>query len=98
MIRVLITDDSGLICDAMRTILDQEKDIYVVGCARTREEADFLKGHAGVILVGPTLDGETALEFVRSVHSSDSEKKVIVVGIPNDPETITKYIEAGAVG
>ncbi len=98
MIRILIADDSGLICDAMRTVLDQEKEIYVAGCARTFEEAEFLKPHAGVLLVGPALDGESTLEFVRKVHSSDPDKKIIVVGIRNDPELITQYIEAGAVG
>lgn len=98
MIRILIADDSGLICDAIRTVLDQEKDIYVVGCARTREEAEFLQGHAGILLVGPALNGESTLEFVRSVNVEDTGKKVIVVGIPSDPELITKYIEAGALG
>lgn len=98
MIRILIADDSGLICDAMRTVLEQEKDIYVVGCARTREEADFLQSHAGMMIVGPALDGESTLEFVRDVNATDSDKKVIVVGIPNDPELITMYIEAGAIG
>jgi DNA-binding NarL/FixJ family response regulator len=98
MIRILIADDSGLICDAMRTVLDQEKDIYVVGCARTLEEAEFLKPHAGVLLVGPALDGECTLDFVRSIHSTDPEKKIIVVGIRNQPELITQYIEAGALG
>jgi DNA-binding NarL/FixJ family response regulator len=98
MIRILIADDSGLICDAMRTVLDQEKDIYVVGCARTLEEAEFLKAHAGVLLVGPALDGEGTLDFVRDIHSTDPDKKIIVVGIRNQPELITQYIEAGAVG
>lgn len=98
MIRILIADDSGLICDAMRTVLDQEKDIYVLGCARTLEEAEFLKPHAGMILVGPALEGESSLEFVRNVHTSDPDKKIIVVGIRNQPELITQYIEAGVVG
>lgn len=98
MIRLLIADDSGLICDAMRTVLDQEKDIYVAGCARTIEEAEFLKRHADLILVGPALDGESTLEFVRQVHLDDREKKIIVVGIRNQPEEILCYIEAGAIG
>ena len=59
MIRILIADDSGLICDAMRTVLDREKDIYVLGCARTLE-GRVLKPHAGMILVGPALDGESS--------------------------------------
>lgn len=98
MIRLMIADDSGLICDAMRTVLGREKGFYVVGCARTLEEADFLKPHAGLILVGPQLSGQSTLEFVRSVHAEDSGKKVIVIGLNNDPEVITRYIEAGAVG
>lgn len=98
MIRVLIADDSGLICDAMRTVLDQEKGIYVAGCARTVEEADFLKRHADLLLVGPTLEGENTVEFVRALHGDEPEKKLIVVGIPNDPDLITRYIEAGAIG
>ena len=68
MIRVLIADDSGLVCDAMRTILDRDEGIYVVGCARTLEETEFLLPHANLLLVGPALEGENILELVRHVH------------------------------
>ncbi len=98
MIRILIADDSGLICDAMRTILDQEKGIYVVGCARTLEEANFLMPHADLLLVGPALDGDSTIDFVRSAQNAHQDKKVIVVGIRNQTDLITQYIEAGAVG
>lgn len=98
MIRILIADDSGLICDAMRTVLDREKDIYVAGCARTIEEAEFLKRHADVLLVGPALDGQSTVEFVQQVHNAELDKKILVVGIPNDPQTIMQFIEAGAIG
>jgi DNA-binding NarL/FixJ family response regulator len=98
MIRLMIADDSGLICDAMRTVLSQEKGIYVSGCARTIEEANFLQRHANLILVGPGLEGESTLEFVRTFHAEHPEKKIIVVGIEDDAEAITRYIEAGAVG
>lgn len=98
MIRLMIADDSGLICDAMRTVLGQEKGIYVVGCARTIEEANFLERHANLVLVGPELDGKSTLDFVRGLHSDQPDKKIIVVGIDNLPDTITRFIEAGAVG
>jgi DNA-binding NarL/FixJ family response regulator len=98
MIRVLIADDSGLICDAMRTILDREKDIYVVGCARTCEETDFLLPHADLLLIGPALEGDCTHELVRRIHNEDGDKKIIVVGIHNQPEEITRFIEAGALG
>ena len=98
MIRVLIADDSGLICDAMRTILDREEGIYVVGCARTLEETEFLLPHANLLLVGPALEGESILELVRRVHTNQPDIKIVVVGVRNQPELITQYIEAGAVG
>lgn len=98
MIRVLIADDSGLICDAMRTILDREDGIYVVGCARTLEETNFLLPHANMLLLGLTLEGESVVELVRSTHNQFPDTKVIVVGMRNQPELITQHIEAGAVG
>lgn len=98
MIRVLIADDSGLICDAMRTILDREKNIYVVGCARTEEETNFLIPHADVLLIGPDLEGNSTSDIVQRIHSEQVEKKIIVVGIHDQPEEIVRFIEAGAVG
>ncbi len=98
MIRVLIADDSGLTCDAMRTILDREEGIYVVGCARTLEETEFLLPHANLLLVGPSLEGESIVELVRQVHGKQPEVRVLVVGVRNEPEMITQYIEAGAMG
>ena len=76
MIRVLIADDSGLICDAMRTILDREEGIYVVGCARTLEETEFLLPHANLLLVGPALEGENILELVRCVHTPSARPAI----------------------
>ena len=98
MIRVLIADDSGLTCDAMRTILDREEGIYVVGCARTLEETEFLLPHANLLLVGPALEGESILDLVRCVHTKQPETRILVVGVRNEPEMITQYIEAGAMG
>jgi DNA-binding NarL/FixJ family response regulator len=98
MIRVLIADDSRLICDAMRTILDGDKSVYVVGCARTLEEATFLTPHADLLLVGTTLEGDSTLDFVRTVNTEHAGKKVIVVGVPDQPEEIMRFIEAGAIG
>lgn len=98
MIHLMIADDSGLICDAMRTALGQEKDIFVVGCARTMEEAEFLEPHATLILIGPSLNGKSTGDLIRTIHTEKPDKKIIVVGIDNQPEVITHFIEAGAVG
>jgi two-component system, NarL family, nitrate/nitrite response regulator NarL len=98
MIRLMIADDSGLICDAMRAVLGREDDFFVAGCARTVEEAHFLKPHANVVLVGPQLDGKSTLDFVRELHVEEPEKKIVMIGLDNCPVAITHFIEAGAAG
>ncbi|MFO7663425.1 MAG: response regulator transcription factor [Chloroflexota bacterium] len=98
MIRLMIADDSGLIRDAMRAVLGREDDIFVAGCARTVEEAHFLKTHANVVLVGPQLEGGSTLDFVRELHQDAPQKKIVMIGLDNCPEAITHFIEAGAAG
>lgn len=98
MVRLLIADDSGLMCDAMRAVLGREDDIFVVGCARTVEEVAFLTSHAHVILLSPTLESESTIGLIREIHSAHPEKKLIVAGIENDAETIIRFVEAGVVG
>lgn len=41
MIRVLIIDEVPLICNVLASMLKEEPDLQVVGCATTLEEAGF---------------------------------------------------------
>ncbi len=70
----------------------------MVGYARSIEEATFLEPHANLILVASELGGQSTLDLVRGIHAEQPDKKIIIVGIANEPDLITRYIEAGAVG
>jgi DNA-binding NarL/FixJ family response regulator len=98
MIRVVIANNSRLACDYIRTALDQENGFYVVGCATTSEELQFLLPFGNMVLLSPELADNCAFEVLENVRTSYPDVRVLVMGIEDRAETILRYIEAGASG
>ena len=98
MTRIMLAHPSRLVCDSLRTALDNQKDVYVVGCATTAEELHFLLPHGDVVLLGTDLGDATALDILEDIRLTHPQKKVLVIGIEERPEIIIRYIEAGAAG
>lgn len=98
MIRVLLAHLSHLVCDSLRTALDDKQNIYVAGCASTAEELQFLLPHGQVVLLGESLADTNALEMLRKIQHVRPQTKVLVFGISEQIHTIVRYIEAGAAG
>lgn len=98
MIRVLLAHPSRLLCDSLRTALDNQENVYVVGCATTVEELHFLLPHGNIVLLGTDLDGENALALLDEIRTTHPEKKVLVMGLSDHPDVIIRYVEAGAAG
>lgn len=98
MIRVLIAHSSRLVCDSLRSALDDIEDVYVVGGATTEEELQFLLPHAGVVILGTELKGAGTLDAIQEINRDHADTKVLVMGLDEDPALIIKYVEAGASG
>lgn len=98
MIRILIADESSLTCDAMRSILGKQEDIYVVGCVQTEDELHFSLEHSNILLLGVRLGNRSASDILKDVSEACPKVKTIVVGIYDNPHLILQYIEAGASG
>jgi DNA-binding NarL/FixJ family response regulator len=98
MVRTVIANNSRLACDYIRTALDHENGFYIVGCATTSEELQFLLPFGNMVLLSPELADGCAFEVLEDVRASNPDVKVIVMGIEDRPESILKYIEAGAAG
>lgn len=98
MIRILLAHPSRLVCDSLRTVLDNQENVYVVGCATTAEELHFLLAHSNVVLLGTELDGENTADILEEIRTTHPETKVLVMGGSEQPEIIIHYIEAGATG
>lgn len=98
MVRIVIANNSRLACDYIRTALDQEDGFYVVGCATTSEELQFLLPFGNMVLLSPELADECALNVLEMIRASHPDMKVLIMGIEDRVDTILRYVEAGAAG
>jgi DNA-binding NarL/FixJ family response regulator len=100
VIRVLLVDDQALFCEGLRTLLDLQPDIEVVGEARNGREAIECVARAApdVVLMDmqmPVLDGVAATRDIRAHHPNT---QVIVLTTFDDDEHVFEGLRAGAVG
>ncbi len=100
MIRVLLVDDQALFCEGLRTLLDLQPDIEVVGEANNGREAIECVARAApdVVLMDiqmPVLDGVAATRDIRAHHPNT---RVIVLTTFDDDEYVFEALRAGAVG
>lgn len=100
MIRVLIVDDQRLMCDGLKSMLETNEDIEVVGVAYDGLQAisQALKINPDIILLDirmPEMDG---VEAVGKIKEKLPNTKVIMLTTFNDREYIMNSIANGAEG
>ena len=100
MIRVLIADDHGVVRQGLRTFLELQEEIAVVGEASDGEEAvDAVERLAPDVvlmdLVMPRLDG---IEAIRRIRERSPGTRVIVLTSFVEDDKVFPAVRAGAAG
>ncbi len=100
MIRVLVVDDHAILRDGIRSLLERQEDITVVGEATNGQEACEAAGrlHPDIILMDmamPVMDG---LEATRRIKLAYPDIKVLVLTQHDSREYVGPALQAGAVG
>jgi len=100
VIRVLLVDDQALFCEGLRTLLDLQPDIEVVGEANNGWEAIECVARTApdVVLMDmqmPVLDGIATTRDIRAHHP---HTQVIVLTTFDDDQYVFEGLRAGAVG
>ena len=100
MIRVVIADDHALMRAGLRGLLEQERDISIVGEASDgRELLALLPGaKADVVLLDIGMPGPGALEILRQIGDMRSDIRVLIVSMYPEDDVAVRAIEAGASG
>jgi DNA-binding NarL/FixJ family response regulator len=100
MIRVLVVDDHAILRDGIRSILESQEDIIVVGEASNGEEAlDFVsKLIPDIVLMDISMPKTNGLEATRLITEQFPQVKVLILTQHDNREYISPALGAGASG
>ena len=100
MTKVLLVDDHELVRTGLRLILEDHKDIDVIGEAGSGEDAVSLtdKLHPDIVLMDINMPGIGGIEATRRIRQRHPEIQIIAVTVHSDAPFPSKLHDAGAIG
>jgi len=99
-IRLLLVDDHELVRTGLRTFLELQADMVVVGEAGSGEDALTLASDvaADIVLLDLMLPGMTGVETARRLHDEHPELKVVVLTSFAGQDSVLPAVRAGVAG
>jgi len=100
IVRLLLVDDHAVVRSGLRMLLENEKDVEIVGEAGSAEESlEALKTlDPDVILMDIGLPDRSGIDTAREIKKRSPETAVIALTIHEDKEYFFRMLEAGASG
>ena len=98
--RVLVADDHAAFRAGLRTLLETDPQLVVVGEAETGEEtvAATRRLHPDVVLMDVNMPGLDGIEATRRIVAVAPHVAVLVLTMHDDDETVFAAVRAGARG
>lgn len=100
MIRVLLVDDHELMREGLRSILERDEDVEVVGEAASGHAAVELARTLGpqVVIMDVAMKDSNGIEATRRIRSECPEVQVIALSSHSDSRYVNAMLDAGACG
>ena len=98
--RVVVVDDDKLVCISLKTILEAEGNISVIGIGNSGQEAIDLynKFKPDIMLMDIRMSGMSGLEAGEAILKKDKNAKILFLTTFSDNEYIIKALRMGAKG
>lgn len=98
--RVLLIDDDKLVCVSLKTILEVESDVEIIGTGNSGKEAIelFQSLKPDILLMDIRMDGMTGLEAAETILNKDYNAKILFLTTFSDDDYIVKALKIGAKG
>jgi len=99
-IRVLLVDDQRLMRDGLRTLLELEKDLDIIGEAENGEVAiEAYREHLpDIVLMDIRMPGINGVEATRRIKSDWPDARILILTTFDDDEYVFEGLRAGASG
>lgn len=99
-IRLLLVDDHAVVRSGLRMLLENERDIEILGEASSAYEAieTALRIKPNVILMDIGLPDLSGIDATREIKRQFPEVAIVALTIHEDEEYFFKMLEAGATG
>lgn len=100
MIRVIVIDDHPIVRDGLATVLSDEADIEVVGCAGSAEDGLELAAQLrpDVVLLDLELPGMNGVDAIPRFTEAGPDARVVVFTAYDSDERVFGAVRAGAKG
>lgn len=98
--KVLVVDDDRLVSSSLKTILEADSEIKVVGTLSSGAQAvaQYSQLQPDVLLMDIRMEGMTGLEAAQSILSADPDAKILFLTTFSDNEYIARALKIGAKG
>ena len=100
MIRVLIVDDHPVVREGLRAVLEDTKEMHVVGEVGSAEEAlsSVERALPDIVLLDLELPGMNGVDAIPRFADAASHPRVIILTAYDTEERVLAALKAGAVG
>lgn len=100
IMRIVIIDDDKLLCVALKTILESEPEINVVGMGHSGSEAIKLYKELkpDILLMDIRMENITGIEAAERIFEIDKNAKILFLTTFSDDEYIVKALKIGVKG
>lgn len=98
--RVVVVDDDKLVCASLKTILETDREITVVGTGNNGKEAISLYSSLkpDILLMDIRMDIMSGLEAGEEILRTDNKAKILFLTTFADNEYIIKALKIGSNG
>src|ERR1700709_477456 len=101
-LQVLVCNDLPIVLDGLRSLIEAEPDMLVVGTTDSGMEAIVMVRtlRPDVVVTGLDLQGINGTEMIRRLlrEPGDAPPRVVVLAMEDDDETLTSLLHLGVNG
>jgi DNA-binding NarL/FixJ family response regulator len=100
MIRIFITDDHSLIREGFKKIINDEKDISIIGEAgNAKDTMSFvLSKNIDILILDLNLPDKNGLDLLKELKSLKPELKILILSMHPEDRFAMRVLRAGAAG